>query len=152
MSDVIGAPLILMYNCPMWGRGKVATARKFFDALGAGDVPACAALLADDVRYIDTRGNAIEGREACVELLRRLFARGEVRIAVDSIAARAGYALARGRTVLKDEVLAGEVLWRIRTAGERIVEVEAHRPDALPTARLLMPEYLDAKAKRTPAA
>ena len=142
MSDVIGASAFRVYDGPMWGRGKVATARKFFAALGAGDIAACAALLADDVRYIDTRGNAIEGREACVELLRRLFARGEVRIAVGSIADRGGYALARGRTLLHDEMLAGEVLWRIRTQGQRIVEVEAHRPDALPTARVLMPEYL----------
>ena len=135
----------------MWKAGKVATARKFFAALGSGDVAACAALLAADARYVDTRGNAIEGRDACVELLRRLFARGEVRIAVDSIADRGDYALARGRTLLHDEQLAGEVLWRIRTEGERIVEVEAHRPDALPTARVLMPEYLDGRRARAPA-
>lgn len=130
----------------MWGRGKVATTRKFFAALGSGDAKACAALLHADVRYIDTRGNAVEGREACTELLRRLFLRAEgVKIAVNSIADRGDYALARGRTQAADHQLAGEVLWKVRTAGKLVTEVEAHRYDAVPTARVLMPEYLEAR-------
>ena len=135
----------------MWGRGKVATTRRFFAALGSGDAAACAALLHPDARYIDSRGNAIEGREACVELLRRLFARGGgVRIAVDSIADRGDYAIARGRTATGDEQIAGEVLWKVKTSGDLVTDVEAHRPDALATARLLMPEYLAPKTKTPP--
>lgn len=132
----------------MWGRGKVATTRKFFAALGSGDAKACAALLHPDVRYVDTRGNAVDGREACTELLRRLFLRGGgVRIELSSIADRGDYALARGRTRSGDEQIAGEVLWKVRTSGDLVSEVEAHRPDALPTARILMPEYLDSRRK-----
>ena len=134
----------------MWGKGKVATARKFFAALGGGDAAACAMLLHPEVRYVDARGNTVEGREACTELLRRLFARGGVRIEVDSIADRGDYALARGRTLAGDDQLAGEVLWRIRTSGGLVGEVEAHRPDALPTARLLMPEYLAEERRQVP--
>jgi ketosteroid isomerase-like protein len=136
----------------MWGRGKVATTRKFFAALGSGDAAACAALFHPEIRYVDARGNAVEGIEACTELLRRLFARGGgVRIAIDSIVDRGDYALARGRTKAGDEQIAGEVLWCVKTEGDRVVEVEAHRPDGLPTARLLMPEYLERQRARAPA-
>ena len=134
----------------MWRKGTVAVTRKFFAAFADGDAAACAALFHPDIRYLDTRGNAIDGREACIELLRRLFAHGSgVRIEVDSIADRGGYTLARGRTASGDEHMAGEVLWRVRTAGGLITEVEAYRPDGLPTARLLMPEYLSARQVRT---
>ena len=137
----------------MWGRGKLATTRKFFAALGSADADACAALLHPEVRYIDTRGNAIEGREACAELLRRLFLRADgVKIAIDSIADRGDYALARGRTETTDPKLAGDVLWKVRTTGDLVSEVEAHRADAIATARVLMPDYLAAKPLKTPPA
>ena len=133
----------------MWRKGRIAVTRKFFAAFAAGEVAACAALFHPDIRYLDTRGNAIEGREACVELLRRLFAQaGGVRIEVDSIADRGEYALARGRTASGDEQMTGEVLWRVRTEGSLVSEVEAYRPDGLPTVRLLMPEYLAARQAR----
>ena len=96
-----------------------------------------------DVRYIDTRGNAVDGLEICTELLARMFRRSEdLHIEVDSIAPAGRSALVRGRMISVDPRLAGEVLWRVQVDVGLVRAVESHRQDTRPTARLLVPEYL----------
>lgn len=128
----------------MWGRGTLATTRKFFAAMNSGDAAACARLMHENVRYVDSRGNAVEGIAVCTELLDRLFrCSGNSRIEVHSITPVATSALVRGRLVSQDPRLDGPVLWRVQVDGGLVRDVEAHRPDARATARLLMPDYLD---------
>jgi limonene-1,2-epoxide hydrolase len=128
----------------MWGRGPLATTRKFFAALDSGDLGACARLMHPDIRFVDSRGNTIEGVAVCSEMLQRLFVRSAgFSLEVESMAPAGETTLVKGEMISADPRLAGQVLWRVKVEHGLVREVESHRADTRSTNRLLVPEYLD---------
>lgn len=128
----------------MWRAGPLKVTRRFLAAVEARDLAACGALMHDDFRYIDSRGNVLEGKAAGLELFERLMLfHGDSRIVVSSMTERRDCALIRGRVESSEERLAGESLWKLRVVKGLLCEIESHRFDTRPMARLLVPEILD---------
>lgn len=104
-----------------------ALVRKFFDAINPGDRADCAALLADDCRYVDAQGEILNGVEACANLAMglRLIDPG-VRIEIESAVRRNNDVLVRGTVHCTDRRFSGETMWRVTLAADRITDIQAH--------------------------
>jgi len=88
---------------------------KFSDAINARDLAALAALMTDDHRFIDTAGNTIVGRSACVAAWRDFFAAfPDYRNELTELRAEGDVVVARGRSACSVHQLDGPALWRAR--------------------------------------
>lgn len=107
-----------------------------------------AALLTDDARFIDARGDWIAGRGDIMEAGRRLFDLApDLHIEFDRLTPHGPYVLLRGTTHSSIEMLNQRTLWRALVEGERVKVVQSFtggNPPAL--ARILMGERARSEA------
>ena len=103
-----------------------ALVRNFFDALNRGDGEACAALLAEDCRYVDAQGIELRGVIACANLAAGLkLIDPDFYVDVQSSVRRNDEFLLRGVIHCSDDRFAGETMWRVEMDGNRIARLEA---------------------------
>lgn len=123
-------------------RRPVKVARKYVAAVNARDVQGVASLLADECRYVDSRGDWIDGRENVLTATRRFFELEEnFRFEDTEMVLHDGDVLIRGSTSADDPRLAQDTLWRARVEDGKIAHWQsfgAGEPVAL--VRILMPE------------
>ncbi|MCA1662585.1 MAG: nuclear transport factor 2 family protein [Novosphingobium sp.] len=122
----------------MWRKRKAKLARRFLDALCAGDAAVVDALMAEDVSYIDGRGNQIDGFAAC-SAAARAFHKLEpnYRFDVAETTVRGDTVMFRGTTEAQNPALCGELLVYARLHGDRIREWQVYRHNAPALARIL---------------
>ena len=131
----------------MWTPRPLKVARRFLAAVDAHDLAACAALLREDFRYIDSHGNVLEGKAAGLHMFELLMgSHRDSRIVVASMSAFNDTVLIRARVDSPDPRLAGEALYKLKVERGLLTQIESNRFDTRPTARLLLPEILERKS------
>lgn len=111
-----------------WRRGKRRTAMRLAAALNARRYERLDALVADDLLYLDTMSNAIEGRVAFVSANLRLHLDApDLTIVLDDFSEAGGVLLVKGRTVSSAPDYCSDSLWRVKFSGKRISEIQAFR-------------------------
>ena len=114
----------------------------YIAAINARDLKAVERIVGPECKLIDSKGGWIEGHADCVEASRRFFALAiDYRLEPESVTARGGDVLVRGKMRASDPILAHDCLWRARSNGSQLTEWQSFaRGTALPVAQLLMPE------------
>ena len=122
----------------MWRNRKARTARRFLDALCAGDAATVDTLMTPDVAYTDGRGNKLEGFEAC-SAAARAFHRMEpsYRFEVSQTSVRGDTVMFRGTATAANPQLNGELLVHARLRGDKICGWEVYRHGAPALAKIL---------------
>lgn len=102
----------------MFGLGKsqsIKVVDRYVAALNARDSGKIAYLLADDVRFVDSHGEWIEGREQVIDATERFFAMEKnFHLDADSTIERNGEVLMQGSTRADDPSLRHDTLWKAR--------------------------------------
>ena len=95
----------------------------FNDCINARDVVGLASLMTDDHAFIDTEGNSVSGRGACLDAWRRFFSAFpdyrntfEQLIEYDEIIVISGY------STCADPRLSGPALWTAKVRDSRVAE------------------------------
>ena len=122
----------------MWRTRKARIARRFLDALCAGDAATVDALMTEDVAYTDVRGNKLDGFAACSAAARAFhklepnycFAVSETTVHGDAV-------LFRGLAEADNPMLCGELLVHARLRGDKICDWQVYRHGAPALARIL---------------
>jgi ketosteroid isomerase-like protein len=122
----------------MYRPGKLAVA--FNAAITAADPDALAALMADDHVFVDSEGNQVTGRQACVAAWEGFFAAFPgYRNTFDEIRAHEATAVMRGRSTCPGHPeLTGPALWRAETRGDQLTAWQVH-DDTAENRALLWP-------------
>lgn len=84
----------------VWGRrSNIETIKAWVEAANARDYDALAAVMADDFTIVDSSGDELAGRDACLDLMINLFLRApDHSIQVDSFVQRGDEVLMTGMT------------------------------------------------------
>ena len=124
----------------MWRSNPKATlARRFLDALCAGDAATVDALMTDDVTYTDGRGNRLEGFAACSAAARAFHAlEPEYRFRVDQTSVRGETVMFRGMATARNPQLSGKLLIHARLRDGRVCAWEVFRHNAPALAKILV--------------
>ena len=118
-----------------------AVVQQYIAALNARDARIIADLLAHDCRLVDSAGGWIEGRDNALAATRAFFEfEDEFHIEQEAIALRGDEVLVRGRAKAANPQLASDKLWRARVRDGKLSYWQSYGEDALPLARILMPE------------
>jgi len=124
----------------VFGPDPLKVPRRFVDCVNARDLKSLRALVGEQCRIIDARGEWMEGRDTCLEALERLFdIEPAYKIHVRSMGRAGDDVLISGSTTASDPRFAGATLWRARADGRHMHEWQRYsaRPGAL-TCRLLV--------------
>lgn len=104
----------------------ITVVRAYVQALDARDDRALEALIADEFELVDSVGNVIAGKEACLTVLRRLSALApDYRIEPASMSRRGQVVLVSGKASSADPRLCRDSQWRARVEGGRLLSWEA---------------------------
>ncbi|WP_158586768.1 nuclear transport factor 2 family protein [Aurantiacibacter zhengii] len=115
--------------------------QQYIAALNARDARIIADLLADDCRLVDSAGGWIEGRDNGLASTRAFFEfDSEFHIEQEDIVLRGDEVLVRGRAKASNPQLASDRLWQARVRDGKLSYWQSFGEDALPLARILMPE------------
>ena len=118
----------------MFGRDCKSVAGRLIDAISSEDLASVERVLDDDVVYIDSVGDRIEGKAACMAAMRHMFSLDlQFRIKVESLAKVGTHVLVRGRCNSRDPSLNARCLWRIFVRNGKIAEYQSHRSDSPPS-------------------
>jgi ketosteroid isomerase-like protein len=122
----------------MWKSRNAKAARRFLDALCAGDAATVDALMTEDVVYTDGRGNKLEGFAAC-SAAARAFHKLEpnYRFDVGQTTVRGDAVLFRGSATADNPTLCGELLVHARLREGRICDWQVYREGAPALAKIL---------------
>lgn len=103
----------------------------FNAAINRGDLPGLGRLMADDHRFVDTAGDAVTGKPACLEAWRGFFESfPDYRNVFDSVrSGPAGIVEVLGRSECSVAALAGPARWRAVVADGLVVEWQVFDPD-----------------------
>ncbi len=126
-----------------WGSRKRETVvKRYIDAMNRQSVNDIAVLLADNVRFIDARGDWIEGRPDVLLAAQRLFALDPaLRIDVEQMTPHGSFVLLRGQTRGSLEMFNQRMLWRAMVEANHIVSFQSFTSgDPPPLVRMLMGE------------
>ena len=125
----------------MWRSRKAKAARRFLDALCAGDAATVDTLMTEDVAYTDGRGNTLEGFAAC-SAAARAFHKLEpnYRFTVNETTVRGDVVMFRGVSEADNPTLCGELLVHARLRDGRICDWQVYRHGAPALARILAKE------------
>ncbi len=95
--------------------------------MNSEDIDALSAVLADDLEFLDARGQRIVGKANALEMARRLFDSGiEYRLQVGSVARVGGQLLMRGKATSNEPAFCNDLLWRVHVSGRQIDFWETH--------------------------
>ncbi|MXO67350.1 nuclear transport factor 2 family protein [Pelagerythrobacter marinus] len=119
----------------------VKVVKLYVDALNARDADRVDALLDEHVRYVDSRGEWIEGRRNFATATRRLFELDpDYKLHDMKIVMHEGDVLLKGRASAREERLSHDTLWRARAEGGKLTHWQSYGEDSPALARILMPE------------
>jgi ketosteroid isomerase-like protein len=122
----------------MWRKRKAGIARRFLDALCAGDVATVDALMTKDVTYTDGRGNRLDGFAACSNAARAFHElEPNYRFDVSETTVRGDAVMFRGLAEADNPMLRGELLVHARLRGDKICEWQVYRHGAPALAKIL---------------
>lgn len=109
-----------------FGRAEVLV-RRFNAAINAADPDGLAALMADDHTFVDSAGEAVVGRAACLEAWREFFAAFPgYRNEFARFAVRGDAVMVTGRSVCSEPALDGPALWTVRIRDGLLTEWHVH--------------------------
>lgn len=119
----------------------IRVVRRYLAAMNARDADKVESLLADDVRYVDSRGDWIEGRDNVAAATRRFFElEPKYNLHDMKIVMHEGEVLLKGRASAEEERLTHDTLWRARTRKNKLTHWQSYGEDSPALARILMPE------------
>jgi ketosteroid isomerase-like protein len=122
----------------MWDNPKAKVARRFLDALCAGDAATVEALMTQDVAYTDGRGNKLEGFEACSAAARAFHKlEPDYRFVIAQTSVRGDTVMFRGTATAANPQLYGELLVHATLRGGKICGWEVYRHGAPALAKIL---------------
>ena len=109
--------------------------------MNARDADKVESLLADDVRYVDSRGEWIQGRDNVAAATRRFFdLEPSYNLHDMTIVMHDGEVLLKGRASAQEERLTHDTLWRARTRKNKLTHWQSYGEDSPALARILLPE------------
>lgn len=115
--------------------------QRYISALNARDADTIGTLLADDCRALDSTGGWLEGRDIAIEATHAFFAfETDFRIDDHEVVLRGDEVLVRGNATANNPQLAKESLWRAKVKDGKLAYWQSFSSDALPLARILMPD------------
>ncbi len=95
----------------------------FNDCINSRDIEGLASLMSDDHRFVDTEGEVISGKEACVDVWRGFFeAFPDYRNVFASMATRDDVVTIVGYSECAEPSLAGPAIWTATIRERAIVE------------------------------
>ena len=120
--------------------------RQYIAALNARDIAVIDRLLADDVRFTDSRGGSLEGHgHVMVATDRFMELERHFHIRIDALSWRDGEVLVQGQSSADAPELATDTLWRASVRGGKLRRWQSYGgPNAPHLARLLNPQRQDA--------
>lgn len=123
-----------------WRRkSSIAVVRAFIRATNARDFAAIDDVFADDIHLIDVTGRESEGRDACVDHMRKLLAFSpDMQLHADAISSRGDYVLITGSLSGADPAIGGPTQWRARVEDEKLVEWQAFSAHLAPSITTLL--------------
>jgi len=134
-----GAESVTMFDWPTPEPIKVV--RQYLAAMNARDAEQVEALLDERIRFVDSRGEWIEGRENVATATRRFFdLEPDYKLHDMKIVMHEGDVLLKGRASAREERLAHDTLWRARTRRGKLVHWQSYGEDSPALVRILMPE------------
>jgi ketosteroid isomerase-like protein len=97
---------------------------RFNEAINARDLPALTRLMTDDHRFVDSAGDVVDGKDACIEAWRGFFAAfPDYRNTFESLdATEPGVVEVEGRSDCSVAELAGPARWRVVVRGPLVAE------------------------------
>lgn len=134
-----GTESVTMFDWPTPEPIKIV--RRYLAAMNARDAEQIEALLDERIRYVDSRGEWIEGRENVATATRRFFdLEPDYKLHDMKIVMHEGDVLLKGHASAREERLAHDTLWRARTRRGKLVHWQSYGEDSPALARILMPE------------
>ena len=123
--------------------------RRYVASLNARDLAAIADMLHPVARFVDSRGEWIEGRDNLVCATERFFAfEPGFFLTADSIVKHRGEILLRGSTAAVRPELRTDILWRARVDAGKLAFWQSYGPSSsLPLARILGGELAQSGAE-----
>lgn len=119
----------------------IKVVRKYLAAMNARDADRVEALLDERIRFVDSRGEWIDGRENVATATRRFFdLEPNYKLHDMKIVMHEGDVLLRGHASACEERLSHDTLWRARTRRGKLVYWQSYGEDSPALVRLLMPE------------
>jgi ketosteroid isomerase-like protein len=96
----------------MSGTDAKTIASQFNHCINAGDIEGLSALMTDDHRFVDSAGNAVSGKQACVKAWTGFFAAfPDYRNVFERFQETENAVAISGRSSCSDPRLAGPALW-----------------------------------------
>src|SRR5688572_4744448 len=96
---------------------------EFNDSINRRDLAALGRLMAADHRFIDSDGNVVVGKSACLVAWRQFFdAFPDYRNTFDDVSGEDGVVHVNGRSECAEPQLAGPARWRVVVDGHSVVE------------------------------
>ena len=134
-----GAESATMFDWPT--PEPIRVVKRYVAALNARDAERIEALLDDHIRFVDSRGDWIEGRDNVATATRRFFdLEPNFQLHDVKIVMHAGEVLLKGRVSAQEERLTHDTLWRARTRRGKLSHWQSYGEDSPALARILMPE------------
>lgn len=119
----------------------IRVVRRYLAAMNARDAERVETLLDEHVRYVDSRGEWIQGRDNVATATRRFFAlEPSYNLHDMTIVMHDGDVLLKGKASASEERLTHDTLWRARTRKGKVVHWQSYGDDSPALARILMPE------------
>lgn len=119
----------------------IRVVRRYLAAMNARDAERVESLLDERIRFVDSRGEWIEGRENVATATRRFFElEPNYNMHDMQIVMHDGDVLLKGRASASEERLTHDTLWRARTRRGKLLHWQSYGEDSLALARILMPE------------
>lgn len=105
------------------GTDPVAVAGWFNGCVNRRDINGLAGLMSDDHRFVDSEGNAVSGKQACLDAWRGFFESfPDYRNVFTSLTAKDGVVTIVGYSECAEPSLAGPALWTAAIQGEVVTE------------------------------
>ena len=134
-----GAESATMFDWPT--PEPIRVVKRYVAALNARDAERIEALLDDHIRFVDSRGDWIEGRDNVATATRRFFdLEPNFQLHDVKIVMHAGEVLLKGRVSAQAERRTHDTLWRARTRRGKLSHWQSYGEDSPALARILMPE------------
>lgn len=108
-------------------KSPLQTVKAFISAMNARDFARVEKLLADDVRLIDNADKELRGAHHCLALLKRVADLApDYRLDVTTIVERGDNILISGKSLTKNEEMAGSTQWRARAQNGEMLEWQTY--------------------------
>ena len=115
-------------------------AAAFNDAVNRGDLEGLARLMTDDHTLVDTAGDVVSGKPACLEAWRGFLASFPgYRNVFASLVTRGDVVTIAGRSECAEPSLAGPALWTATVRGGRVAQWRVHDDTPETRQRLSLP-------------